>query len=140
MRSLPEIAFDYRPSRLLVAAVVVVFVLALLAVAACGLNMWIKLALAAATLVYAAWTLRGFLCARFERVTWHSAGHWRLQSVDAEERPGEFVAATVLGPLIALTLRIGPKRQIALLLLPDNCDRETRRRLRVRLARCDVRA
>jgi len=41
----------------------------------------------------------------------------------------------VLGALIVLMLRVDPKRICSFVLLPDNVDEETRRRLRVRLAR-----
>jgi hypothetical protein len=58
-----------------------------------------------------------------------------LRDANAEEHVGELVGASVLGSMIVLTLRFGPKQKIALPLLPDNCARETRRRLRVRLAR-----
>ncbi len=138
MKSVPAIAFDYRPSRWLAAGIVVVVLLALLAIAFCGLDIWARLGLATATAGYAAWSLRRFVRAPFDRVTWHSAGHWRLRDGAGQEHVAEFVRATVLGVLIVLILRIGPKRTIALPLLPDNCDTEIQRRLRVRLLRAQA--
>ncbi len=67
--------------------------------------------------------------------TWHSAGHWRLRDANADECTGELVGATTVGALIVLTLRIGANDVIALPLLSDNCNRDTRRVLRVRLSR-----
>ncbi len=135
MKSVPAISFDYRPSRWISAAIVAAALLALAAIAFCGLNPWFKLTLVGATLIYAAWSLYEFLQSRFDHVTWHSAGHWRLRDTAGQEHVAEFVLATVLGPLIVLLLRTGPKRKLAIALLPDNCDAETQRRLRVRLAR-----
>ncbi|HEY8010431.1 MAG TPA: protein YgfX [Rudaea sp.] len=138
MKSVPAIAFDYRPSRWLAAGIVAIALLALVAIVASGLNAWIRLGLVVVVGAYAAWSLRAFLRPRFDHVTWHSAGHWRLRDVAGQEHVAEFVRATVLGALIVLILRIGPGRKIALLLLPDNCDAETQRRLRVRLTRAQT--
>jgi len=137
MRSVPAIAFDYRPSRWLFAALVLAATLALLAVAMSGLALQMKLAIALAAVTYASWALRRFVLAPFDRVTWHAAGHWRLRGADEEERGGELVTATTLGAFIVLRLRVGPKRVVSLPLLFDNCERETRRVLRVRLSRGD---
>ena len=138
MKSVPAIAFDYRPSRWLAAGVVAIALIALVAIVACGLNVWIRLALFVGVGAYAAWSLRGFLQPRFDHVTWHSAGHWRLRDAAGQEHVAELVRATVLGALIVLILRIGAQRKIPLLLLPDNCDGDTQRRLRVRLTRAQT--
>jgi toxin CptA len=135
MKSAPAIAFDYRPSRWLLAAMVAIALLALAAVALSGLNAWLKLGLAVCVVAYAVLTLRGFLQPRFTHVTWHSAGHWRLRDAADREQIAELQHTVVLGILIVLTLRFDPKRTLALPLLPDNCDAQTRRRLRVRIAR-----
>jgi toxin CptA len=135
MKSAPAIAFDYRPSRWLLAALVAIVLLALAAVALSGLYAWLKLALLACVIAYAVLTLRGFLRPRFTHVTWHSAGHWRLRDAADSEQVAQLQHTVVLGVLIVLTLRFGPKRTLALPLFPDNCDAETRRRLRVRIAR-----
>jgi toxin CptA len=137
MKSVPAITFDYRPSRWLLLALAVIAVLALFAVALCGLNPWIKLALAALTLAFALHTSRRLLHPLFVNVMWHSAGHWRLRDAAGREQAGELRHAVVLGAVIVLTLRVDPKRTCSFVLLADNGDAETRRRLRVRLARVD---
>ncbi|MGH8121844.1 MAG: protein YgfX [Rudaea sp.] len=138
MKSVPAIAFDYRPSRWLAAGIVAVALLALVAIVVSGLNAWARLALVVIVGAYAARSSYGFLQPRFDHVTWHSAGHWRLRDIAGEEHVAEFVRATVLGVLIVLILRIDAQRKIPLLLLPDNCDAETQRRLRVRLTRAQT--
>lgn len=135
MKSVPAIAFAYRPSRWLLAAVVVAGALALVALVVCGLDVRIKLLLAFAGTAYAFPALRRFLRMPFDHLTWHAAGHWRLRDVNAGECGAELVDAKTIGALIVLTLRVGPKRVVALPLLPDNCEPETRRLLRVRLSR-----
>jgi toxin CptA len=135
VKVIPAIAFDYRPSRWLLGAIGVAAALAFAALASCGLDVRIKAPIAFAGTAYAFWALRRFLRVRFDHVTWHSAGHWRLRDADAHERTGELVGATTVGALIVLTLRIGAKHVVALPLLPDNCDKDTRRVLRVRLSR-----
>lgn len=137
MKSVPAIAFDYRPSRWLLAAIVTIALLALAAIALCGLNAWSRLALAIIVIAYTLWTVRDFRNPPFTHISWHAAGHWRLRDAADREQVAELRRAVVLGVLIVLVLRIGPQRSFALPLLPDNCDAETRRHLRVRLARAD---
>ena len=137
MKSVPAIAFDYRPSRWLLLAFAVIAALALVSIASCGMSLWIKLPLAAATLAYMLRPAWRFLHPPYVHVTWHSAGHWRLRSAAENEQVGELRDAVVLGALIVLGLRVGPKQTCSFVLLPDNGDAETRRRLRVRLARAD---
>jgi len=67
-------------------------------------------------------------------VIWHAAGHWRLRGAGGE-KVAELLSARAIGPLLVLVFRVGPRRNVALPLLPDNCSADTRRRLRVRLAR-----
>lgn len=134
MKSAPAIAFDYKPSRWLAAALIAAALLAVVAVAMCGLGLWLKLPLIIAACVYAAWSLRDFLRPPFDRITWHAAGHWRVRDRAGDERAGEFVHATVRGRLIVLILRVGSTQRIALPLFSDNCDAETHRQLRIRLA------
>ncbi|MEP6938289.1 MAG: hypothetical protein ABI846_00880 [Rudaea sp.] len=135
MRAVPAIAFDYRPSRQLAALLVAAATLAVVATLASGLDDWIKLLVTVAALAHGARTLWRFLHLPVDRVTWHAAGHWRVRVSTGPERSGEFVSARVLGPVLVLVLRIGPRQTVALPLLYDNCDDDTRRRLRVRLAR-----
>ena len=137
MKSVPAIAFDYRPSRWLISAVAVTAVLACVSIAICGLSFGFKLVLGALAAAYAIWALRSLSYPPFIRIVWHAAGHWRLASDDANERVGELARAVVLGVLVVLTLKVDSRRTTALVLFTDNCDVETRRKLRVRLARAD---
>ena len=134
MKSAPAIAFDYMPSRWLAGALILVTLLAIAAIVFCGFALWLKLLLIIATGAYAAWSLRNFLRPPFDRVVWHAAGHWRVRERTGEDRAAEFMHATIRGALIVLILRVGPKRRIALPLFIDNCDDETHRQLRIRLA------
>lgn len=137
MKSVPAIAFDYRPSRCLLLAIAAIIALALVAIALCGLNSWIKFALAVLALAYAAHASWRFVHPPFVRIIWHPAGHWRLRDAAGREQVGELRHAVVLGVLIVLVLHAGSKRTCSFVLLPDNSDAEARRRLRVRLARAD---
>ena len=135
MKSAAAIAFDYRPSRLLAGAIVLVLALALLGVTLSGFGLPIKLLIAAGSTVYAALTLRRFLRGGVRRAAWHEAGHWRIVDGDGEEHGADLAHAVVRGAWIALNLRRADGARIALLLAPDNSDADVRRRLRVRLAR-----
>lgn len=135
MTSVPTIAIDYRPSRVLLSGFLAIAACAALAIAACGLGPAWKWGLAASAAAYTGWALRKFLSPPFARIVWHSAGHWRLCDAHGDERAGEFVRAVVLGVFTVLVLRTATKHAVAFLLLPDNCDAETRRKLHVRLAR-----
>jgi hypothetical protein len=138
MKSVPAITLDVRPSRWLLAAVVAVLLLTLAGIALCGLNGWLKAGLAIGAVAYTISALKVFLHPPFVQVTWHSAGYWRLRDAADQQHVAQLQRAVVLGALIVLVLRIAPQRSIALTLLPDNCDAETQRRLRVRLARADA--
>jgi len=93
--------------------------------------------LAALVAAYALHSSRRFLRPPFVHIMWHSAGHWRLRDVAEREQVGELHHAVLLGALIVLMLRVDPKRICSFVLLPDNVDEETRRRLRVCLARAN---
>lgn len=137
MKSVPAIAFDYRPSRWLLSAIVAVACLASIAILSSGFGFWIRFGSVALVVLYTACSLRKFRRAEFAQVLWRASGDWRARDRIGREQVGELAHAVVLGFLIVLVLRVGPERTRALWLLPDNCDAETRRRLRVRLSRAD---
>lgn len=87
MKSAPATAFDYTPSRWLAAALVGFVLLAIVAIAFCGLVMWLKAVLVIATEVYAAWSLRDFLRPPFGHIVWHAAGHWRVRDRAGNRAP-----------------------------------------------------
>lgn len=135
MKSAAAIAFEHRPSRLLVAAIATVLVLALLADALSGLAIVAKLGLGALAIAYAGYSLRRLLGKPVCRAAWHSAGHWRVVDGNGEEHVADLVHATVRADWITLNLRRSDGVRVALVLAPDNSEADIRRRLRVRLAR-----
>jgi toxin CptA len=137
MKSAPAIAFDYVPSRWLLAALIGVAGLALLAVAASGIPLWCKGALGVAAGVYAVHACVGLLKPVIRRCAWHESGHWRVRDASGQELEASLRQASVRGGCIVLRLHSPLQRSSTLVLLPDNCDADTRRRLRVRLARAD---
>jgi toxin CptA len=137
MKSAPAIAFDYRPSRWLVAAVAAVTLAASIAILQSGLPLALRLALLAAAVAYATYSLRRFRRQAPRRLAWHAAGHWRVADADGGEHTAELARAVVRGGWIVLGLRRQDGRRLRVILAPDNSDADTRRRLRVRLARGD---
>ena len=135
MKSAPAVAFDYRPSRLLIAGIAAALLLAMLALSLCGMTIAVKLFFAVLALIYAVIATRRFLRSSPRRAAWHAAGHWRLAFADGEETVAELVGAAIRGAWIVLNFRTGNGRRIDLILAPDNSDAETRRLLRVRLSR-----
>jgi toxin CptA len=138
MKSAAAIRFDYRPSRWFAACIVLVWLLALLAVAMCGLPVWAKVALDLGASLYAGWALRGFLRPPIRHLLWHAAGHWRAHDTHGQECIAQLRQATVLGGLIVLSFRAASLGKTSIVLLPENGDADTRRRLRVRLARAQA--
>ena len=138
MTSAAAIAFDYAPSRTLQAVLGGMLLLALVAIALSGIGIVWKVALMAASCAYAGYSARPLLRPAARRCAWYESGHWRLRDQRGEEHQATLLSATMRGPLIALVLQAGALRRVSLVLLPDNCDAETRRQLRVRLARADA--
>lgn len=128
MRFVPDIAFELTPSRRLTAATVVLATVALGAIATSGAPSIVKLGFVLLVLVIAATAIipsrrhRG-------RLAWLGDGRWRWKRDGVETFP-VLRSARVLGPL--LVLRFDTPRSVVL--LPDNLDRETARRLRARLS------
>jgi toxin CptA len=137
MKSAPAIAFDYAPSRWLLAALIAVTGLALLAIALSGIPRWSKGVLAAAACAYAGRAYAGLRKAPVRRCAWYESGHWRVRDASGQEFEASLRQASVRGACIVLRLHSALGRSSSLVLLPDNCDADTRRRLRVRLARAD---
>jgi|SRR6185312_13975941 len=137
MKSAAVIAFDHRPSRLLLAAIAAVLSIAIVAVALSGAVLWLKIVLALAAAAYTAFAVRQSSRTAPRRLAWHEAGHWRIVCGDGEHS-AELSGATVRGAWIVLNLRRNDGVRTGVVLAPDNCDEETRRRLRVRLTRANA--
>lgn len=133
MRSAPTIAFDYRPSRWLLVAVIVMGVLAAMAVMVAGLTWWLRWPLALAAAAYAWRQWRDLRRGAPDAVAWRSDGSWMIRDVHGDEREAELLASRVLAGMIFLQLR-SDARRVGLVLTSDNLDPDRLRRLRMRLS------
>jgi len=139
MKSANAIAFDYRPSRWLLVAILGMAALALLSVAVSGMPGWAKTGLCTVAASWAGFALGRFWRPQITRAAWQPGGHWRVTDGDGNEHVAELHRAVARGAWIVLNLRHGDKR-VTLILGPDNCDADTRRRLRVRLTGAELQA
>lgn len=133
--SVPTIAFDYRPSRWLLAALLIVAVLAFLGLILCAAPPWFKLSLAIVVLIYLGHSLRRLLQPNWTSLVWHGQGYWRLHAGSDDPHIAELIGSTRIGWMIVLRFRLHARQRFDAVLLPDNLDADTRRRLCVRLAR-----
>jgi len=137
MKSAPSIAFDFRPSRVIAAAVVAVSLAAALAPWQCRLPTIAEIALSIAVCVVALTSLRNFRNGPVRKIAYRAAG-WTMVDAGEIERPVELSAHLRIGSWIALTLRDADRRVFRAWLGPDNLDPDTRRRLIVLLSRAEV--
>ena len=135
MKSVPAIAFDYRLSADVTAAILGVAVAAALALAASGIAWWCKVLVGIAAGIYVIAALRRERVRAPARVVWQPAGYWRVVDRDRVEHVAELRSATVRGSWVFLNLRCDGADPLRLILTPRNCDADVRRQLRVRLAR-----
>lgn len=133
--SAPTIAFDYRPSRWLLAALLIVAVLALLGLIFCDAPPWFKLSLAIVLLAYLGHSLRRLLQSNWTSLVWHGQGYWRLHAGSDDPHIAELIGSTRIGWMIVLRFRLHGRQRFDAVLLPDNLDADIRRRLCARLAR-----
>ena len=134
MTSAPAIGFEYRPSRLLRRALILVASLALLAIVLSALPAWLWLLLATAVLL-ATWHSVHHLATRpVVAAGWDTGNLWTLRLADHEDVPAALLSFRVLGAFVLLRLRTAEQGVQVLLLAPDNSDADIRRRLRMRLA------
>lgn len=135
MQSAPAITFDYRPSRWLLAAGVLVAALALLALVLSGVPAIAKMALGVFVCSQVGMVIGHHLRPAVRRAAWQQAGHWRLTDSQGREHVAELARSVVRGMWIVLNLRRSDGKRVVLILAPDNTDADTQRRLRVRLSR-----
>jgi len=135
MKSAPAIAFDFTPSRWIAATIGLLALAGLAALAFSGVPLWATLLVAAIGCVYAGYEMRRFLRNPVRRAAWYEAGHWRLADADGFDYVADLQQGIVRGAWIVLRLRRSDGERVAIILGPDNSDADTRRRLRVRLAR-----
>jgi hypothetical protein len=137
MRSAPSIAFDVRPSRVLACAAACGIVAAIVAPWQSSLPASLRIPASLAALAIGLFALKRFARPRFERVAYGAIG-WTLSVANAEPKPAELVAHRCLGPWLALDFRAVDRERFRIVLGPDNCDADTRRRLALMLARAEI--
>jgi toxin CptA len=140
----PAVQFEYRASRVLMALLIAVAVLALAALWLSALPRWWRGGAAALVVVYAGSHLVKLWRPRIRTVHWRGDGGVDVvlnaaRDDGTTETLGAVDAARVIGPLLVLTVRWPPREREHLWILPDNLDADARRRLRMRLA-ADTRA
>jgi hypothetical protein len=136
MTSAVTIAFDYRPSRWLAAAGAAITVLAAIAIMLAALPWAVRGPLALVALALGARSLRRFLRTPVDRVALGESG-WLVYRNHDDGQPATLRAHARIGPLQSIEFERADGLRIALVLTPDNLDRETRRRLHLVLARGD---
>lgn len=139
MKQPPAISFNYRSSRLLFGATIIVALLALLAIGMGAGPRWLRVALGLCVAAVGGVGLGHMLRPPVRTMAWRADGTVDLALNDSvgdgrREAQGGVSAARVLGPLIVLTVRWPPRERAHLWILPDNLDADTRRRLRMRMA------
>lgn len=136
MKSVPTIALDYRPSRLVAGAAAAIVLLTCVAPLLSGLPPTLRALLAASALFAGAASLARFLRPRLRRIS-HGASGWQLVG---EDGPHEATLASHarIGSFIALSWRIASGGRRHAVLAPDNLDADTRRRLALLLMRADI--
>ena len=136
MKSAGAIAFDVRPSRLLIVALLAAALLALASLWLSGLRdvPWIAACLTGAVLFAAIHRIRRLRGLRWKRAGVNADGAWTLLDATQTALSVDLVGWSALGLVLLLRLRSTAGESVTLYLTPDNLDRDTRRRLRVRLA------
>jgi hypothetical protein len=137
MRSVPAITFDYRPSRWIGAAAASAVLLAVAAPWLSGSPPPLRAVLSLAALLIGARALHRHWHPAFRRIV-HQPSGWMLVDASNAESPAVLESHAQVGALLALGFRHGPRARFRALLLPDNLDADTRRRLRLLLARGEI--
>ena len=130
MKSAPTIVLELRPSAALRAGLVLAAGLALLAVALTGVAWPTRILLAVLILGLALRAEARLRAIAGTRLVLAPAGAWQLETPAGGEPALELAHSAEVGSLVALTLGRG-KAARRMVLLPDSCDREDLRRLRV---------
>ena len=137
MKSASAIAFDYRPSRWLAAAAVLILCAALAAPWFSAAPVVMKLTLSAAACAIGLFSLRRFVRPPFLRIAYRASG-WTLVDTDGHEKAALLRWHAQLGAWISMDFELDRRRRFRAVLGPDNLDAETRRRLVLMLARAEV--
>lgn len=133
MKSVPAIAFDFRPCRGIALAIAGITVLAVIAVVASGLALALKLPIAMAALIYGVLALKRHWRPKTARIARGEAG-WLLVDGGGTESPVALVDHAQRGFLLMLGFRKDDGPILRFMLTPDNCDADLRRRLLLTVA------
>ncbi len=120
---------------MLVAGLLAAAALAAVSLAVSGVPMIAKAIVSIVAAVYFAIALRRFLIDAPVRVVWQAPDNWRIVDRGGRESDAALIRSTVRGEWILIELRRANRARVAIVLAPDNTDAETRRALRVRMAR-----
>lgn len=137
MRSVPSIAFDYRPAPEIVAIAVLVVVAAAWAPWFSAASVAVQAAVSVAAGAYGIVALRRFARIRFARIAYRASG-WVLVDAGGAEHAARLASHRRYGAWIALDFRPDGRAAFRALVGPGNADVETRRRLTVLLSRAEV--
>ncbi|MDC8013062.1 protein YgfX [Tahibacter soli] len=133
MKSAQAIAFEVAPSRRLVYLLVSLALAAMLAVTLSGVphaDIWRGMILLGTVVSATRYARTGTW-----RVAWREDGTWGVADARSVASEATLAGWSRIGHFAALRLTLASGRRLSLLLLPDNVDAVTRRRLVVRLAR-----
>ncbi|MEO5561637.1 MAG: protein YgfX [Dokdonella sp.] len=136
MKSVPTIGFDYRPSRGIAAALLLVCAAAMLAPWLSALPASGSAVVSVTVVALGVRAARALLYPSFRRVAYRASG-WMLVDLANQEHEVLLESHARLGAMIALRFRHGPRERFNALLAPDNLDAETRRRLILLLSRAE---
>ncbi|MEO7324255.1 MAG: hypothetical protein ABIW82_05450 [Dokdonella sp.] len=136
MKSAPIIAFDYRASRWIAAALLLVCCAASLAPWLSALPLVGRAVVSLAVVALAVRAVRALLHPPFRRVAYRASG-WLLLDLAGKEHEVLLESHARVGALIALRFRHGPRERFHALCAPDNLDAEMRRRLILLLSRAE---
>jgi hypothetical protein len=137
MKSAPSIAFDYTPSRLVAFAALVITALATASPFLTDIPLASALAASVLPALFTLVALLRFMHPRFRRIARDATG-WKLVDAAGVAHPCELTADTRFAQLIALDFRIDGGGRFRAIIGPDNLDRDTLRRLVLRLARGEI--
>ncbi|MEO7013744.1 MAG: hypothetical protein ABI127_05490 [Dokdonella sp.] len=133
MKFVPAIAFDYRPCRGIALAIAGMTVLSMAAVAASGLPVFLKVLIGLAALGLGLMALQRLWRPGIVRIARGQAG-WLLVDGEGNEAAVALVDHAHRGFLLMLGFRKGDGPIRRVLLTPDNCDADLRRRLLLTIA------
>ncbi len=133
MKSAPEIAFDYRPSRLLAMAIAAVTVLAVVAAMFNGLDWPWRLLLAMLASALGSLVLFRHHQPGFVRIA-HGASGWTLIDANGNDHPAILRAHVRRGTLLVLEFGAVARPATRIILAADNCSADLLRRLMLVLA------